>query len=118
MKRSSAGWQRAAPFPLALRAAWGTVLLVSPGLVLRLFGGADESGGPRLVMRILGGRHLVQAGAEYRFGGRAREVGIVVDLLHGATSVGFGLLQPAWRRAALTDAAVAGGFAVLGVTND
>jgi hypothetical protein len=101
--------QRVAPFPLAIRVGWGAALLVFPGAVLRLFGGPNESGGSKLVMRILGGRHLVQAGAEYRFGGRAREVGVVVDLLHGATSVGLGLLRPEWRRAALTDAAVASG---------
>jgi hypothetical protein len=68
-------------------------------------------------MRVLGARHLVQAGAEYRLGGAAREIGIGVDLLHGATSVVFGLVSPAWRRAALVDAAVATGFAVIGATN-
>ena len=62
-------------------------LLIAPGAVLRLFGGADEGRAPRRVMRVLGARHLVQAGAEYRLGGRAREIGTGVDLLHGATSV-------------------------------
>jgi hypothetical protein len=32
-------WQRAAPVPLALRAAWATALPAAPGTVLRLFGG-------------------------------------------------------------------------------
>ncbi len=80
-------WQRAAPVPLAIRAGWGMTLLIAPGPVLRLFGGADEGRAPRRVMRVLGARHIVQAGAEYRFGGRAREIGIGVDLLHGTTSV-------------------------------
>ena len=92
-------------------------LLIAPGPVLRLFGGADEGRAPRRVMRVLGARHLVQAGAEYRLGGRAREIGIGVDLLHGATSVVFGVVSPPWRRAALIDAGVATGFAVLGATN-
>jgi hypothetical protein len=112
-----AQWQRAAPLLLAIRAAWGATLLIVPARVIRLIGGVDQGTGPRLVMRVLGGRHLVQTAAEYRFGGQAREVGIAVDLLHGASSVAFAVLRPAWRRAALTDAAVAGGFALLGLTN-
>lgn len=110
-------WQRAGPVPLAIRISWGVTLLVGPAQMLRTFGGADDGRGARFVMRILGVRHLVQAGLEYRFGGRARKVGVYVDLLHGATSVGFGLFQPTWRRAAFIDAGVAGGFAVLGATN-
>jgi hypothetical protein len=112
-----AEWQRAAPLPLLIRAGWGATLLIAPGGVLRLFGGLDKGEGARLVFRILGGRHLVQAAAEYRFGGRARELGVFVDLLHGSTSVGFAFVRPLWRRAALTDAAVAGGFALLGLAN-
>lgn len=68
-------------------------------------------------MRVLGACHLVQAGAVYRLGGNAREIGTVVDLLHGATSVVFSIVSPLWRRAALIDAVVATGFAVLGATN-
>ena len=79
--------------------------------VLRVFGGVDEGDAPRLVMRMLGGRHLIQAAAEFRLGGRAREMGILVDLLHGATSVVFASSPPPWRRAALIDASVATGFA-------
>jgi hypothetical protein len=110
-------WQRAAPVPLIIRVGWGVTLLIAPGTVLRLFGGADEDRAPRRVMRVLGARHMVQAGAEYRLGGRARKIGIGVDLLHGATSVVYAIVNPSWRRAALTDAGVATGFAVLGVTN-
>jgi hypothetical protein len=110
-------WQRAAPIPLAIRVGWGLTLIFMPGAVLRLFGGADEGRGPRRVMRILGFRHLFQAGLEYRLGGDTREIGIGVDLLHGATSVVFGVMTPRWRRAALSDAVVATGFALLGATN-
>jgi hypothetical protein len=92
-------------------------LLIAPGSVLRLFGGADEDRTPRRVMRVLGARHIVQAGAEYRFGGGARKIGIGVDLLHGATSVVCSIVSPPWRRAALIDAGVATGFAILGATN-
>jgi hypothetical protein len=110
-------WQRAAPLPLALRAAWGTTLLVSPGTVLRLFGGHDEGTTPRRVMRVLGARHLVQTAAEWAWGGRAREIGIVVDLLHAGSSAGFSLVSPRWRRAALSDTAVTSGFVALGIAN-
>ena len=110
-------WQRAAPVPLALRIAWGTALLISPGTVLRLFGGKDAGTTPRRVMRVLGARHIAQAGAEWAFGGRAREIGIVVDVLHAATDVGFSVVNARWRRAALSDTAITTGFVVLGLTN-
>jgi hypothetical protein len=116
--RSPSGqWQRAAPVPLIVRVCWGALLLVSPGTVLRLFGGADQGVTPRRVMRVLGARHVAQAGAEWAFGGRGRQIGTVVDLLHAATSVGLALIDPRWRRAALSDTAVTTGFVVLGVTN-
>jgi len=108
---------RAALLPLAVRVLWGGTLLVDPGTVLRLFRGVDEGKEPRLVMRILGGRHLIQAGVEYHDGGGARQIGVVVDLLHATTSIVFGIVRPTWRRAALTDAGVAVGFAMLGLTN-
>jgi hypothetical protein len=92
-------------------------MLIAPAPVLRLFGGADEGRAPQRVMRVLGARHLVQAGAEYRFGGRARKIGTGVDLLHGVTSVVFSMVIPPWRRAALIDAGVAAGFAILGASN-
>ena len=109
--------QRAAPVPLILRICWGMLLLISPGTVLRLFGGADQGVTPRRVMRVLGARHVAQAGTEWAFGGRARQIGTVVDLLHAATSAGLALIDPRWRRAALSDTAVTAGFVVLGVTN-
>ena len=110
-------WQRAASVPLSIRVGWGLTLLIAPGPVLRLFGGADEGRVPCRIMRLLGARHIVQAAVEYRLGGRSRQIGIGVDLLHGTTSVAFGVLSPPWRRAALVDAGVATGFAVLGATN-
>jgi hypothetical protein len=103
--------------PLALRSAWGAALLISPGSVLRLFGGVDAGSTPRRVMRVLGARHVAQAGVEWALGGRAREIGIVVDMLHAATDVGFSVVNPRWRRAALSDTVVTTGFVVLGLTN-
>jgi hypothetical protein len=97
--------------------AWGAALLVSPGTVLRLFGGVDAGTAPRRVMRVLGARHMAQAGAEWAFGGRAREIGIAVDIVHAATDVGFSIVNPRWRRAALSDTAVTAGFVFLGLAN-
>src|SRR5580698_9277376 len=94
-------WQIVAPGPLTIRVGWGMTLLMAPKTVLRLFGGADEGDVPCRVMRVLGARYLVQAGAEYGLGGIAREIGTGVDLLHAATSVLFSVLSPPWRRAAL-----------------
>jgi hypothetical protein len=110
-------WQRSAPLPLALRAGWGAALLVAPGSVLQLSGDVDAGTTPRRVMRVLGARHLVQAGAEWAGGGRARQIGTVVDLLHAATSVGCSVVSPRWRRAALIDTAVTAAFVLLGLMN-
>ncbi len=103
--------------PLALRVAWGAALLGSPRTVLRCSGSINVGTTPLRVMRVLGARHLVQAGAEWAGGGRARQIGMVVDLLHAATSVAFAVVDPRWRRAALTDTAVTAGFVALGLSN-
>lgn len=108
---------KASPVPLAVRVAWGGLLLAFPGQLLRAMGGSDQGRAPERVMRVLGLRHLAEAGAEFRFGARARRIGIGVDALHAATAVGFGVIDQRWRRAALTDAAVAAAFVGLGLLN-
>jgi hypothetical protein len=80
-------------------------------------GGADEDRTPRRVMRVLGARHLVEAAVEQRFGKIGRTLGVATDVIHAAVDVMFGVGDPRWRRAAFTDAVIAGGFVVLGVTN-
>ena len=111
------GWQRAAPIPLAVRSGWGALLLVAPGPILRLMGGVDEGRTPRRLVRILGARHIVQAAVEQRFGGTARKLGVGVDVIHAATDIAFGYIDPRWRRAVVTDAAIAATFATIGITN-
>jgi hypothetical protein len=103
------------PVALSVRLIWGVALCAAPGRILGLMGGADEGLGPRRIMRVLGARHVVQALAVYQFGGEATRLGVGADLLHGATDVGFGVVDARWRRAALTDAAIATGFAVAGL---
>jgi hypothetical protein len=83
--------------------------------MLALMGGADEDPLPRRVLRVLGARHIVQAVLERCFGAGARRLGVGVDVLHAATDVGFGVADSRWRRAALTDAVITTGFAVVGV---
>jgi hypothetical protein len=100
---------------VAVRITWGALLCAVPGRVLKLMGGADEGLAPRRVMRVLGARHVLQGLAEYRFGASARRLGVGADLLHAATDVGFGVVDTRWRRAALTDAGIATGFAVVGL---
>lgn len=99
---------------IGVRTVWGAVLLGVPGLLVRVAGGTDELASRRVV-RVLGARHLVEAGVEARHGGAVRRAGGVVDLIHAVTAVGFGLADGRWRRPALADAVVASAFAAAGL---
>jgi hypothetical protein len=98
------------------QALWGAALMIAPGTVLQLFGGADEGHTPKAIMRVLGARHLVQAGAEHLFGVEALRVGACVDALHALTGFGFAVADARWRRAALVDAMITSGFAAVGMS--
>jgi hypothetical protein len=100
---------------VALRLIWGSTLLFVPGQVLRIMDRATPTAGACRIVRVLGGRHVLQAAAEWRFGARATRLGIAVDALHVATDFGFAGCDRRWRRAAGTDAAVTAGFVVLGL---
>ena len=92
-----------------VRLAWGSLLIVRPGVAAELFGGQD---GPRVraVLRVLGARHLLQgAGELWPHGGR-HDLDPMIDGLHALTAAGLAILDPRWRRPAVTDAAVAAGF--------
>lgn len=102
-----------------LRAGWGALLLLRPDTGLgALEGGDDSTEAARVVIRILGARHLIELVLELYHGPRWRRAGGVVDAIHAATAVGFGAFDHRWRRAALADAAVAGGFAAVGLGTD
>jgi hypothetical protein len=64
------------------------------------------------VLRVLGLRHVGQAVVEV-LGPQpvVRHLGAAVDGLHALTAVGLAVLDPRWRRGALTDTAVAAFFA-------
>jgi hypothetical protein len=105
---------------LIVRIPWGAVLLLAPGAVLALTTGPDSPcGGPaRVVLRILGARHLLQAGVELRWPRpRILAVAAAVDGVHAATGVAFGAADRRWRRAALLDAAIAAGFCLTTARN-
>jgi len=101
------------------RAGYGVALVAVPGLLIGLTG---ERPGRRAcgVARVLGVRHLTQAGvtAAAQFTDRDNSVvlggGAAVDLLHATSMLAVGAVGPHVRRAALTDASVETALAVAG----
>ena len=113
---SRASWLSPAHLLLALRSLWGALLLTRPRRVGDALGleFADTKRG-RGVVRVLGGRHLVQAGVTAaRPTGPVVAVGAAVDALHALTALGWGMLDRSHRRAGLTDAGLAASFGVAG----
>ncbi|GAB3611372.1 hypothetical protein GCM10027414_34980 [Humibacter ginsengiterrae] len=96
----------------AVRAALGSAELVAPSLVARLLLWRKPAGSEVAVARVLGVRHLVQAGATYKAGSGIHVFGADVDLLHCASMLLLAVVAPEHRRAALTTAAIAFLFAV------
>jgi hypothetical protein len=101
------------------RAGYGVALVAVPGLLIGLTG--QRPGGRACgVARVLGVRHLVQAGvtAATQLGDPGGSVvlggGAAVDLLHASSMVALGAMDPHARRAALTDATVETALAVVG----
>lgn len=77
-------------------------------------GGIDESASRR-VLRLLATRHLVQAAVEAWRGPTVVRAGAAVIAVHACTAMAFGMADRRWRRPSLIDAAVAAGFAYLGL---
>ena len=101
------------------RAGYGVALVAVPGLLIGLTGqrpGARACG----VARVLGVRHLAQAGitAASQLSDPGGSVvlggGAAVDLLHATSMVALGAVDPHARRAALSDAAVETTLAMIG----
>lgn len=94
-----------------IRAAYGLCELLAPDFVSgRLLGEAPD-GQVRLVIRILGARHLVQAALTARAGRTAHRVGGCVDAVHAASMIGLAALDGRHRRSAAVNAALALVFA-------
>src|SRR5690349_19706849 len=93
---------------------WGAALVAAPRPLLRGLARADDPA-DRIavaVLRVLGVRHVGQALVEVLGPQPAvRYLGAAVDGLHALTAVGLAVLDPRWRRGALTDTAIAAFFA-------
>jgi hypothetical protein len=97
-----------------LRIGWGTALVAAPRPLLRGLARADAPA-ERVavaVLRVLGVRHVGQAVVEM-LGPQpvVRYLGAAVDGLHALTAVGLAVVDPRWRRGALTDTAITAFFA-------
>jgi hypothetical protein len=101
------------------RAGYGVALIGAPGLLIGLTGQRPD-GRACGVARVLGVRHLVQAGvtAASQLGDPGGSVvlggGAAVDLLHAGSMVALGAADSRVRRAALSDAAVETALAAVG----
>jgi hypothetical protein len=102
------------------RAGYGLVLVCAPGALIKLTGDF----GPRracAVARVLGVRHLVQAGlslaAERADPGSPvpLALGAAVDVLHASSMVGLALVDRRARRVALADTGIEVALATAGV---
>ncbi len=89
-------------------AAVGIMAASRPVLVGRWAAGGNSPPDAGIV-RLLGARYLVQAAAELSIPTRAvLRAACVVDGLHAASMIGAAAAFPAYRRAALCSAAIAG----------
>jgi hypothetical protein len=103
----------------AARAGYGVALIGVPGLLIGLTGQKPE---PRacVVARVLGARHLIQAGvtalSQSTDPGSSMVLGggVAVDLLHASSMLALGAVDRHVRRAALSDAAVETTLAMAG----
>jgi hypothetical protein len=120
LRRSSQGAETTVAWLVTLaRAGYGVALIGVPGLLIGLTG---QKPGPRAcaVARVLGARHLIQAGvtAASQLGDPGGSVvlggGAAVDFLHASSMVALGVADGRVRRAALTDACVETALAAIG----
>jgi hypothetical protein len=90
-----------------LRAAAGALMLARPGTVARAYG-SPPTPVAQAVVRVLGGRHAVQAALTYAFPGPpVPALGALVDATHALTAVTWAATSPSRRRPGLTSAAMA-----------
>lgn len=100
----------------AIRAAWGTALLLTPDAVLRRLGHGPIDPRTRRVTQVLGGRELLQGLIASQHRSRASILsGAAVDATHAATMLALAIRHPASRREAAASALIAATFAIAGV---
>ncbi len=101
---------------IAIRAAWGTALLLAPDAVRRgvNYGRADPR--TRWVTRILGARELAQGLITSRHRSRASSLtGAAVDTTHAATMLALAIRRAAYRRPATASSLTVASFAIAGL---
>jgi hypothetical protein len=98
-----------------IRAGYGAALLLATDRMIRLVTGRPAKSRTRIVVRLLGVRHLAQAvAAGLRPSTLLLALGAEVDLAHAASMLGVAALAPSQRRAGIADAVVAVAFAAAG----
>lgn len=95
----------------AVRAAYGLCELLAPDFVSGQLLGKAPDRRARVVIRVLGARHLVQAGLTFRAGSVAHGIGGGVDGIHAASMLALAVLDPGRRTSAAVNAAIATLFA-------
>jgi hypothetical protein len=101
----------------ATRASYGGALLIAPGAVIYLATGRRPGRTARRVARLLGARHLIQAGVSaFAPMPAVLAAGAGVDAVHAASMVILAAADRGARRAALTDAVAESVFAAAGVS--
>jgi hypothetical protein len=99
----------------AVRAGWGVILLTWPEQLLRAGGGGPVPPLAVAAVRVLGARHLLQAGASAVLAtGAVAGLGALVDMAHAGSCVALAAGSSRWRRVALADALIEAGFAASG----
>lgn len=100
------------------RAAFGLALLVAPRTMLADVHRVEVDAKSIAVARILGARHLTQAGLSgMRPSPEVLALGVWVDLVHGATAVGLALTDPSRSFAGLLNAGAASVWAAWGTVD-
>jgi hypothetical protein len=94
----------------AARLAYGVTLLAAPETVLKSFGSPNDDEAIATA-RILGARHVLQAVVQRR--GALSRVGASVDAFHAISMAWLASVSDRYRRAAIIDGIIAGGFATL-----
>lgn len=101
---------------IGIRAIAGGALLLAPGAVLGDLPHRRIDGAARVFARILGARHLLEAGILWRrHSHRWILVGAGIDATHAATMFALALTKPDERGLALTNAFTASALAGAGL---
>ncbi len=94
--------------PVAIRLGWGTTLLAAPAALVALASDQPATTPARVVVRVLGGRHVLQAAALLRWPSpAAANAAAAVDAAHALTAFALAAGSSRWRRTASLDALAA-----------